>query len=837
MKESTYKNLAGRDELIEKLTQKYIEATAEEVTVICGNHGSGKSYVLFEIINKLLNNNSIKNKLQIYMPEDDKLSLYNNPESILPDNVEVSISLPVKWGVSLDIGTALSKKNSDSQLVHIRNLLNSRFTSNILICLPKYSEQHSKIKFLVKLLLSNLMQLKNTFKHSIFFLVTDMNENCAANFIDSSSIEKIFLEDYDEGDIYNYLVKRHNFVLEKEKVEEKLEQIKKTCASNLKLVDFLYVDFVEQDLDFFRALDYIINYRLNQLKKDGLKRNVTEYDMEDIILTSSISLKNFGGQEIALITNKQMDSVRESLKLAHKQVILQRDSSNFYSFICSEIQLAFRKELEKQNKERYLDYYNYYTRHEQDQYYLRAHYLWMYNKKMKGDIFALLMLAYSEARCFNDIHQVQKISSFFSKQDIEYTKNYEQIKAFYNFLESENFGREQIEVLYMDLQRDNHELPLKAELLRAYFHYMYRNYVPWDLTLKQKLSQLTQYANEELYLETTNYPIEMAHVDETTIRLRIIYDIAPCILDSMNDTEQFKHLYELSVQLSKNIQRSYSDKSIAQYMENVFRRKAFLFVNQMQCSIYYDKAKKYFYTNQIWDEYCITLICEAGTDIVIQKYNDAIECCKKAKRIANQKGIIIPQPQKLMNNVLIADFFKYEQGHRPKQCFNHAEKVARKLLKHLHRIPCATEFVIVTNVCSLYLYADRISEYNIYKRYLEKLMDCNDVSDIKDEDIDDFYRYYFAWFEIYKNIKEGNWNQAKKISQNLKGFIPALFQKQEVFWNKKLLALNEIIDSQRKINGYDFCKKLVTLNRRASELATFFCRGLMLSDLQYTSYN
>ena len=62
-------------------------------------------------------------------------------------------------------------------------------------------------------------------------------------------------------------------------------------------------------------------------------------------------------------------------------------------------------------------------------------------------------------------------------------------------------------------------------------------------------------------------------------------------------------------------------QSIAKYMENVFNRKAFLFVNQTQCNIYYDKAKKYFYDNQIWDEYCITLICEAGTDIVIQKYN------------------------------------------------------------------------------------------------------------------------------------------------------------------------------------------------------------------------
>ena len=116
-------------------------------------------------------------------------------------------------------------------------------------------------------------------------------------------------------------------------------------------------------------------------------------------------------------------------------------------------------------------------------------------------------------------------------------------------------------------------------------------------------------------------------------------------------------------------------------------------------------------------------------------------------------------------------------------------------------------------------------------------MDCNDVSDINDEDIDDFYRYYFGWFEVYKCILEGKWIQAEKITDNLKGFVPSLFKKQEVFWDKKLLALKKIIDEKKKIDGYNFCKNLVPLKRRASELAVFFCRGLMLSDIQYTSYD
>ena len=89
-----------------------------------------------------------------------------------------------------------------------------------------------------------------------------------------------------------------------------------------KLVDFLYVDFVEQNLDFFRALESVVSYRLSQLKKEGIKQNINEYDMEDIILTSSINLKSFGSYEIAKITNKKTDAVRQSLLLAQEQVIL-----------------------------------------------------------------------------------------------------------------------------------------------------------------------------------------------------------------------------------------------------------------------------------------------------------------------------------------------------------------------------------------------------------------------------------------------------------------------------------------------------------------------------------
>ncbi len=833
MKESTCKKLSGRDTLIDDLVHRYSHRiAADQVTFIYGNHGNGKAYVLYETINRLTKHHK---KINIYMPEEDKFFLYGNSNSLFSDNISSSISIPTQWGVN--IGITASKHSNTSQLNQIYNVLKGRFTCDLLICLPAYSDLNSKIKLFVKILIANYIQLEKTFKHKIFFLITDTDTNCFEDFMGSSSIVRIHLEDYDSDDIYDYLVKKHSLEFVKENIKSKLDEIKQICSSNLKLVDFLYIDFLEKDLEYFRALDSVVKYRLSQLKKEGLKINITEHDMEDIILTSSISLKNFGGQEIAKITNKQVDSVCKSLHLAKEQQILKIDTSNFYEFICGEVQKEFRKELESRNKERYLDYYNYYSTYEQDQYYLRAYYLMMYHVHMQDNSFALIMLAYSEAINFSNTSQIKKIDAELCKASDKFKEDYEIIKKFYCLLECETSNYNDVYDAYKLSMKDYYELPLKAELTRTYFYYVYKNHAPYDIKIKHTLNQLIQYANEELCLDMMNYPIEMVKIDETAIRLRIIYDIAPYVLDCLNDIKKFQQLYDLSRCLAEKKLISKSNKGIARYMENVFNRKAFLFVNQTQCDIYYQKAKKYFLDNQIWDEYCITLICEAGTNIVIQRYDDAIGGCQKAKKTANEKSIVIPQFQKLMNNVYIADFLRYEQSHSPQKCFFYANKIAKKLRKQLLRTPCATEYVIVTNICSLYLYSGNLTEYCKYKKYIEKLMGCADVSNIVDENIDDFYRYYFAWFELYRNIIEKNWNTAKKISQSLQGFVPALFQKQEVFWDKKLLAVEDIIDKKIQVDGHGFCNNLVELSRRASELATFFCRGLMLSDLQYTSYD
>ena len=223
MKENKYKNLEGRNKLIEKLTQEYITASASEATIILGNHGSGKSHVVFEVINRIHSKNRQNNKLQVYIAEGDKLSLYENSSKSSVDNIETTISLPIRWGIGVDIAASVSTKKNDSQFNQISNLLKKRFSSDLLICLPDYSKLDNKVKYLIEILMKNITTLESTFRHHLYFLISDVDDSCIKDFLSCSTIEKNVLEDYDENDILQYLTEKHKIIVKKKDIEEKIK--------------------------------------------------------------------------------------------------------------------------------------------------------------------------------------------------------------------------------------------------------------------------------------------------------------------------------------------------------------------------------------------------------------------------------------------------------------------------------------------------------------------------------------------------------------------------------------------------------------------------------------
>lgn len=395
------------------------------------------------------------------------------------------------------------------------------------------------------------------------------------------------------------------------------------------------------------------------------------------------------------------------IKTKQHEAFVEKDSDCFYDFCCPEIKSALEQQGIEKRKERLLHYYQYYTENEQDEYYIRAFYLIKYHEAITPQSFALLGLALVSGLSRGDSDLLTKTDEVLQKYGTaEQSEQYLEIQKFYEMIckLSHDPDCNALQEVYLKLKGVGFEMPLWAEISRAYFHYLYRTHTPFDRNLSLLFQECLSFAKQEILLTDFTNPTGLNPSDETIVRLNIIYSVAPYLLDVLNRVQDFTELYKLSRTLT-DVCRSKNTKGLGRYIENVFNRKAFLFANPAQCDPYYERAKSYFSRNQIWDEMCLTLVCQAGTCIVIQKYTEAQNCCKQALEIADRYRITLPQPEKLQNNLLIAEFLQAEeQTKNVKVCLTKAKQTISLLKKLLRKKPCATEFVILTNICSLCLY-------------------------------------------------------------------------------------------------------------------------------------
>ncbi len=838
MKRICITGLNSRIEVADRLFSSYLNKTADKITLLTGPSGCGKSFVINRVLNSRREKADHSFQIIPYINCGNSFipAVGQHGENVI-DNVSLSIGLPI-----LSVGVGFNIQNEATQFNRLKSMLCSFPKKDILICLDGLSIADNSVKCIAKMLLSHLDELERYLSNNIYFLISDTDYDLAISFIldKSSSIKSIVLLPYDTNDICGYLKQKHlSFVLS-EKVTQNIATAQKICKGNLNLVDFLFVDITLQNNDFFMALEEVVNFRLKIIEEKHLNSRISKTEWEDIVLSSALAIQRFSANVISHVTNRDNNTVSSSLEIALEEALVDKDSKCLYGFQCSEVKNILRNRCVDKRRERLLYYYQYYTEFEQDEYYLRAFYLINYSDAVTAQAFALLGLSYAYSYQLSDYNCFEKIDNLLQRYGTEIQCDiFAKIKKFYKSI-SGDIATDDFDLpcrIYQELCVSDFDLPLQAELTRAYFHFLYRSRPPYDQKLKLLLEECYQYAKNQIPLSSFINPIGIKFTDEVIVRLHIIYEITPFFLDVQNDVDRFNELFHLSEKISKSSNTN-NAKGLALYIENVFNRKAFLYVNQTQCAIYYEKAMAFFSRNQIWDEFCITLICRAGTDIVIQQYTEAIACCEQALELANHYGILLPQVEKLYNNLYIASFLESEKKIvSEKKSISLAKKTIALLKKQLKKRPCATEYVILTNICSLSLYCGDDLGYLKQKAVLQKLMSCRDVSDIYDEDVDDFYRYYFAWFEAFRMIRDAEWEKAAKLCKGIKGFIPALFKRQEVFWDKKNAALEELINNKTSISAFDFCNNLVNINRRETVLSKFFFRGLMLSDVQYTSYN
>lgn len=815
------KNLLGRNKLVESITDS-LQKDNSSTYIFFGPKGSGKKYVMNRIVDNLEGNMRI-----LYFMCD---SLVEKTKK--KNTYDITVTFEASFYLGLNL--SFSKDNSSRINAVLNSLKNlSLKKKNIVICIEYFDELSSEEKDLIKTLIKNTDYLTKQLKITKINFILISNKPLQFGVAEKN----IKFAEYTYDDIKDYLVVNYNAIwntLNETNKIEKLELIYNCCGGNLYFVQLIASKVLSKDFkgstDLNTILEEIVENQLIELKNSGVEEyNLAPGIIEDFLITCSLSLENFNKMLIEHVGDIQSSDIATSFKLStEKNKILTSLPNLKYKFVSAQIKENIAKKLSDSSK--YVKYYNYFTQFKNDEYFLRAYYLYKSLGQATGNVFNLLILAISKSMMFNDESIWERIKNTFITFESKYLVqlNYF-IEAYKKFNESNYLGSINI----LD-KIDKYLLNCigRAEYDRLYFKNLYLNNTANFQLIHRYLESLKIVANLETNLKL-NLQEMFLNRDEVILKLRIIFDIAPYVIDNLNDVTEFEKLYSFSRVLCRN--EIDGESPFAEYIKNIFNRKAFLFVNSMQAETYYEEAESYFFSISNWIQLTMTLVGKAGIQIAQSRYGDAINTCDSAYEIIKTHRIKLPQQHKLKNNILISKFLEFEQGnHNFYEILSYADKTVQELLK-IKNNEEKVSYVIPMNIASLYLYQNKIHDYEIIKKRLEEDMKCNDVSDINDFSVDDFYRYRFAWMEIYKNLIIGNFDKSIMIVNTLYGFVPALSHNQDVLWNKKLDSVKKLIESNVKINSYEFCNRLFNDRRPSAASLKFFYRGLPLSALQYTS--
>lgn len=808
----------NRDEFSNKLATIILESPSRSFQFI-GKSGVGKEYVLGRVENQL------KKRCDIYRIVSDSLMKKN--QRISPHSFNIAFS------ISNFIGLSLTPVKNETLKINyiISNLKALTLKKIVVISALDYDILPTESREFIDILLYNKKFIEEKIKRKITVIVTSNSDY----FNEKYGVENISFKDYGKIDVRDYLINICGYT-DSCITGEKLNQIYKLCGTNFDLINN-YSNFILNSDETNNTIKSIVDTKLNYYIKTGCKYSISKEELKSIIYASSMSIHMLTPEMISYINSISQESVKKGFECAIDENFLEEDHSlplrqtNNFLFISETEKNYIYQQAEANYLKRISSYYIYLSNIVEDEYFERSQYLTRYYGSINKNVFTLIILALSKSFLFNDQLSKNKISSFFYENNSEnkYRQLFDKIKEAYQEHHNNNYINSNI--LIADIDYSDVNTVLAAELRRLEFKngFLSKTMTPQKL---YDLSQELQTHLEKKLVLTTEFLSE--NKDEKILSLRIIFDIAPFILDTQNNRESFGKLYDNSLILANYINNHFINKNFAEYIINVFNRKAFLFASPASASLYYEQAVAYFKDNKIWHEYIIALASKAGNEIALHKYSKAINSCKEAIRKMEECLIDIPQKEKIFNNMYIAKFLLYETRDVTNQDLQEkALDIITNLESLLSTTVCGTNHVILTNIASLCLYAGKENKYNQIKECLESSLQCQDVSNVADVKINDFYRYHFAWYEFYANLQHANWRKCTQITNSLNKFYPSIFHNYEKM-DLRVEAAQSLVKSKTIPDIKDYGINM--LQYAPSDRKRHTSRGLPLSDLQYTSW-
>lgn len=768
--------------------------------LITGEKGSGKKYILNSLIKKL----SDYENLSVFKLIGDEFidcRAYVNTRIV---DATFRINLTSFLGISVN-----TKARTNTKTNYLLTLLRKIPDDNIVFIINDWSNVDNNMASFIDILTKERSFFTSQTNKSYFFIISD--SNCSSTFI---NFERIDLVKYTQKDITAYLFS--NFGIKKARAK----RIFNLCGSDLNLVNLLAQELEDKNTIYETTLENLIKNKIETCKDRAKKQNIASDQMEHIIVACAFCLTKFTGKEVETVTNITSNVVTDCFHISMEENLLTQENMQ-YNFVSKEIKNMLQTKFDCR-RNIYMEYYKYLSLNKPDEYYQRALYLIKYYNTITKNAASLLVLSLLINNSQQWEIKYKKIEELIYGYNVKYITLFEGIKNFYsNYREGR--GKLAVEAIR------NYDFSLlnsvgNATIERAVFQNFYENNIKEQL--EQAYYQLLEYVNMSLYIVEEN-----CQTEEKLLKLKIIYTLLPYVLDDRNDINTFNLLKEEGDVLYRNLLTlPYEIKGLA-YMRNVMNRKAFLFAHPQATSNYYFEAESYFESNEIWDQYCMTLISHAGTLLACGEYGYSIKLCEEALKIIAERHLIVDDIQKLYNNKIIASFLNKERSIADKSVLKkEAESTLNALNRLLTHKSNACNHVILTNMASLALYCDKFEEYSNIKSRIESSLKCEDVSNMDDKTINDFYRYHFSWYQLYRYQRNNQWDKCIDLLEKIENGVPALFKKFESMLIDKIQFFKNNFIMHRCLDGPEFC-----LWRKTDKSSTFIDRGLLLSDLQFTS--
>lgn len=812
----------NRELLVNEFVDELINGQCESYLFI-GKNGTGKKYVL----NKL--KELLKNDMRIFEIIED--SLFENKKKITERifSTEISFNFKTFFAISLS-----SSKDETTKINYIISKLKSILhKKNILIFATDFQDLSSECKAFVDILLKYKALIESKIKTKISIIITSNNDYFNGKY----NIRNIIFKDYNLEDIKSYLI--HNLAYKIDDVtSDFLHQIQAICGTNYNLINLYHKYIFSDGLKYCGSIDELIDKKIRCYIELGKIFNLSNEELLSTLLISSLTIGTFSKHMIAFIA--QMDNkekVSLCFRCAESEYFIRKtnaEAKNFfqhYEFLSDTIKKQLFKLAVIEYKESILSSYLYISKYNEDDYLKRFQCLYQYNVRMDDAIFSLVVLAVSKAFIINDLYSVDLIRNKLINMNgaDKYAHNFDIIVDAYKLHYSKQYSKSNDKLCTLNLI----DFPriIVAEIKRLKFRNGQLGHCLQISEMRVLSEQLLLYAESGLYINS-DYIVNKKY--EKILVLSILYDLAPYALDTLNDKELFENIFDKSLVIVNQLKEENNDNVFAEYLINIFNRKAFLFRKPTLALLNYEEAERFFKNNHILDQYAMTLSSKSGILMSLKKYSDAILSCNVALKILEENDISIHGKEKIYNNLYIAQFLEYEQAHNFTECMSYAKSISKKLKKIIPSNKGGTKHVILTNLASFALYCKDMDLYFHYKKIIEDSLNCINVADVTDNSINDFYRYHFAWFDFYCFMQQEQWSKCSNIINMLDGFYPAIF-KNEQKMTVRIETAKELVSMNHCPEPRDFCINFI--KSVPAEKLDIDSRGLLLSDLQFTDWN